>query len=659
MKRCVISSLVILLRLSCVAQTYSLSSPDLKLQLNIQNLGQLQFSVSHETQLLLTNVTIGLAASDGSVMGRDAKIKAAKQTYTNERIKPDVRVKNAEILNEYNELVLSFRDNYEVIFRAYNDAFAYRFVSNKADSLTLLNEWLDVDVEGSTEGYFQKIEAKENFLNNYERPYLRQTFGQLAAPTLLQLPLLTYNRAGYRLLFAEADLYDYPGMYLRAEASGHLKGVWPAVVKATQMPPKPSFGWDRTTVPTERFEYIARTPGKRAYPWRVVAVAKQDKELLTNEIVYKLSKPHQLGDVSWIKPGKVAWDWWNDWNLTGVSFKAGINTATYKHYIDFAARYGLQYIIMDDGWYVLGDLTKPIAEVNIPEIVAYGRQKGVGILLWGSWKTLDDNLVPVMDTWQKWGVAGMKIDFMDRDDQYAVNFYERCAAEAAKRQLIVDFHGAYKPTGLHRAYPNVLNFEGVQGLEQNKWGGQHANPDMAVTIPFVRMFAGPLDYTPGAMLNAQRHEYNAVNSKPMSLGTRCQQLAMYVVYEAPLQMLSDSPSLYEKEPESMSFLSKVPTTWDTTHALDSQVGAYVALARRSGQAWFVGAMTNWQARNLTLDFSFLPTGTYQIEIWQDGPNASKNGTDYQKTTRRINAGDKLSVSLAPGGGWVAHLVPVK
>lgn len=657
MKRLLWLGIILGKTLTSFAQTYTLSSPDFKLKINIQNLGQVQFQATYDDKNIFTNAVIGLDLAEGQSFGKDDKIKNAKTTYHNDLIRPEIKIKNAEIADEYNELIINYRENYSIVFRAYNDALAYRFVAALSDSIvTVRNELFEVQLMPETEAYFQKLEEKENYLNNYERPYELQAFGTLLQNTKTQLPLLVnVKNPALKLLFTEANFFDYAGMYFEADKTGKMKAVFPAVVKTTRMNPKPQWGWDRTVVPLERHDYIAKTAGVRDFPWRVVAIAKQDKELMTNEIVYKLSSPSKLTDASWIKPGKVAWDWWNDWNITGVDFKVGINTATYKKYIDFAAQYGLPYIIMDDGWYVLGDLTKVVPELDIEALVAYGKQKNVGIILWGSWKTLDDNMVIVMDLWQKWGIKGMKIDFMDRDDQAVVNFYERCAQEAAKRQLLVDFHGAYKPAGLHRMYPNVLNFEGVQGLEQNKWGGQNANPDMAVKIPFIRMFAGPLDYTPGAMLNAQKHEYAPINARPMSLGTRCQQLAMYVVYEAPLQMLSDSPTNYEKEPECMAFLSKVPTVWDKTLALDCQVGEYISVARKNGADWYVGAMTNWKERNLTLDFSFLESGAYQVDIWQDGINAAKNGMDYKKISRSITAGEKLNIHLAPGGGWVARV----
>jgi len=350
----------------------------------------------------------------------------------------------------------------------------------------------------------------------------------------------------------------------------------------------------------------------------------------------------------------VAWDWWNANNIYGVDFRAGVNTLTYKYYIDFAARYGIEYIILDEGWYPLGNLLVNAPDMDVDELFRYGKEKGVGIVLWVTWKTLEDQLEPALERFTKWGAAGIKVDFMQRDDQWMVNYYEKVAREAAKRHMLVDFHGAYKPTGLIRTYPNVITSEGVKGLENSKWS-KDVTPEHDVTLPFIRMLAGPMDYTPGAMLNAQDKDFAASFNRPMSQGTRCHQLAMYVVYESPLQMLADNPSNYLREPECMEFLAGVPAVWDQTKALDAKVGDYVLVARRHGKDWYVGAMTDWTARTLTADLSFLGAGSYEAQIYQDGVNADRYAGDYKKTTRTVTAKDKIEVKLAPGGGWAARL----
>jgi alpha-glucosidase len=416
-------------------------------------------------------------------------------------------------------------------------------------------------------------------------------------------------------------------------------------------------GWDRNFVPESVYNYIAHTKGTRTFPWRIFAIADRDNQLLNNEIVYKLAAPTRIQNTDWIKPGQVAWDWWNDWNVTHVDFRAGVNTETYKYYIDFASQNHIPYIIMDEGWYKLGNMTERVPGVDVKAIADYGKQKNVGVILWCVWRTLDNQMKEAMDLFEQWGVKGIKVDFMDRDDQAVVNFYWRCAEAAAGHHLLVDYHGAHKPAGLQRTYPNVVNFEGVPGLEQDKWTDSLATPWMAVTLPYIRMFAGPMDYTPGAMRNAQQKDFAPINDNPMSLGTRCQQLAMYVIFDAPLQMLADNPTAYEKEKESLDFITSVPTTWDETIPLDGKVGGYVALARRKGNEYFAAAMNNWKPRDITLDFLFLPQGTFHISIFEDGVNAEKNGTDYKKTERTIKKTDKIKIHLAPGGGWAARIYP--
>ena len=379
---------------------------------------------------------------------------------------------------------------------------------------------------------------------------------------------------------------------------------------------------------------------------------------MTNQLVYLLAKPSQVEDTSWIKPGKVAWDWWNANNVYNVPFKSGVNTQTYKYYIDFASKYGIEYIILDEGWYKLGNLLDVVPEMDIAELTEYGRQKKVGIILWVVWKTLDDQLEPALNQFQKWGVKGIKVDFMQRDDQPVMNFYHKISREAAKRKMLVDFHGAIRPATMTRTWPNLISTEGVRGLEQSKWS-KYAAPEHDVTLPFTRMLLGPMDYTPGAMVNAQKASFVPIFEQPMSQGTRCHQLAMYVVYESPLQMLADNPSNYLREPEVMEFLAPVPTVWDETKVLDARMGDYLIVARRSGRDWYVGAMTDWTPRELEADLSFLPEGSFQMEAYQDGVNSDRHGSDYTKVKSRVDRTTKLKIRMAAGGGWAARIYPVR
>jgi alpha-glucosidase len=466
---------------------------------------------------------------------------------------------------------------------------------------------------------------------------------------MAHLPVLVAFEDGLKVAVTEADLRDYPGMYLKGSRANALNGLWPAYPTAVEQTN------DRTVEVTERGDYLARTEGSRTYPWRVFVIAESDGDLIENTMVFRLAPPLQIEDPSWIRPGKVAWDWWNALNVEGVDFETGVNTATYEYFIDFAADHGIDYIILDEGWSVPADLSDINPDVDLDAILAFGRERGVGIILWVVWKSLEDRFEESLDQFEDWGVAGIKVDFMQRDDQPMVDYYWRVAEAAAERHLLVDFHGAYKPTGLRRAYPNVITREGVRGLEWSKWS-EYPTPDHNVTLPFIRMLAGPMDFTPGAMINAQESQFHPVFDRPMSMGTRVHQLAMYVVFESPLQMLSDSPSNYLRELECLAFLSDVPTVWDETRVLTAQVGDWVAVARRRGDEWYVGAMTDWDARELELDLSFLGDGSWTATVFEDGVNASRIATDYRRLERRITSGERVSVQLAPGGGWAARFV---
>lgn len=641
------------------AQQFHLSSPDSHLQVKIKNDTILSFSIVKNQQTIIPSSVISMMLENGIVLGQNDKIRKTIKHTVNDLIHPVVAVKNSIIKNDYNELILQFRNHFNVEFRAYNDAIVYRFQTSFPDTFVVKNERFDITLPSDAEAWPAFITGKDSvrdkWMNPYEHIYQKMMVKGIREDKIAQLPLLFGLNQQGKILITESDLYDYPGLYFKGTNANRLQSVFPPRVKTDEDNIRGKGGWDRTLHPTSVYNDIARTNGTRSFPWRITAVADHDYQLLNNEIVYKLAKPNNIKDASWIKPGQVSWDWWNNWNITGVDFLAGVNTNTYKYYIDFASRNQIPYIIMDDGWYKLGDLTQVNPAINMQELVQYSKEKNVGIILWCSWLTLNHQMKEVMDLFQRWGIKGIKVDFMDRDDQAVVNFYWRCAEAAAEHYLLVDFHGSHKPTGLNRTWPNVVNFEGVLGLENNKWRDSLATPGMAVTLPYIRMFAGPMDYTPGAMRNAQKKDFRSIYDNPMSLGTRCQQLAMYVIYDAPLQMLSDNPTTYEQNKVCLDFIAKVPTTWDQTIPLDGEVAEYVALARRKGDKYFVGAMTNWQPRDITLDFSFLPEGSHHIVIFQDGINAARNGIDFKKVERTITRNDKITIHLAPGGGWAARI----
>jgi len=626
--------------------SYDLRSPDNRIEVRIRTSGQIRYDVILNGAAVLENSTISLDV-DHKKLGMDPKLIDSKKNSHDEMVEPVVRQKFARIRDHYNELRLTFDGGYSVVFRAYNEGVGYRF-----ETALPQKEIKVYAEEGSFKfaaNYVVYYPQEDSFYSHNERKYLPQHLSEISPEYIATLPAVVDVRGGAKLAIAESDVEDYPGLWLHGDA--------PEFALSATFPPYPIKEVqtsDRDYKPVESADYIAATSGTRTFPWRVIGVANNDGELLTNEIVYLLERPSQLQDTSWIKPGKVAWDWWNDWNIDGVSFKAGINTKTYEYYVDFASKYGIPYIILDDGWYKLGNLLEVTPELNMNELTAYARQKNVGLILWASWKTLDDQLIPALDQFEKWGVKGIKVDFMQRSDQIMMNYYAKVCREAAKRHMLVDFHGDQKPATMMRTWPNLINTEGVRGMEWSKWSWE-SEPKHNVTLPFTRMFLGPMDYTPGAMRNATKSTFAPINHQPMAMGTRCHQLAMYVVYDAPLQMLSDSPSNYLREPETMEFLGAVPTTWDDTRVLDARIAEYVLVARKNGRDWYVGGMSDWDARDLDIDFSFLPEGNFTLDAYQDGVNADRNASDYKKTTTQVNRTTKLKIHLAPGGGWAARI----
>ncbi len=635
----------------------TVASPDGAIVVTVAAGDELTWAVSAGGREILRPSPIGLtlaggldrrspSGGGGRVLGARAVVSATSSRRVDEVLRPVVRVKRAEIRDRFNERRIDFAGDYSLVVRAYDDGVAYRWVTRLPGEITVEGERATFVFAGDHEMLFPE---EESFISHQERLYKRVRIGEIEAGRFAGLPVLVMPAEGPKVAVTEADLIDYPGMDLTAGDVPHgLKGLFPYYPKTTEM------RRDRTELVVEREPWMAKTPGTREFPWRVLVIAPRDEVLLESDIVYRLASETKMADTSWIRPGKVAWDWWNANNLYGVPFRAGANTETYEHYIDFAAEHGIEYVILDEGWYPLGDLLSVVPAMDMDALAIYAKEKKVGLILWVVWKTFDEQMAAALDTFEAWGVAGIKVDFMQREDQWMVNFYERTAREAANRRLLVDFHGAYKPTGLSRTYPNVLTSEGVLGLEQSKWS-ELASPDNAVTFPFVRMLAGPVDYTPGAMINGTKSDFKPVFNRPMSQGTRCAQLAMYVVFESPLQMLADSPSNYRKEPESLAFLSAVPTVWDETRVLGAAVGEHILVARRSGRDWYVGGLTSWTPRDLDVDLSFLGPGTFDADLYRDGPNADRAGVDYVRETRAVTAADRLTIHLAPGGGFAARL----
>jgi alpha-glucosidase len=630
-----------------VAQSsYDLKSPDGRIELRIRTAGQVRYDVLLSGTALLENSTLTLNV-EHRTFGVEPKVVIAKQRGHDEVVEPIVHQQSAKIRDHYNELKLTMDGGYALTFRAYNEGVAYRFETSLPDKqIKVYGENADFNFPNNFVVYYPQ---EDSFYSHNERKYLPQHLNEIVPTFIATLPAVVDVGRGAKLAIAESDLSDYPGLWLRGGAPQFtLHATFPSY------PLKEQQTSDRDYKPVEVADYIAVTSGTRTFPWRVLGIVDRDADLITNQFVYLLESLSRLDDTSWIHPGKVAWDWWNDWNISGVDFHAGINTNTYKYYVDFASKYGIPYIILDDGWYKLGNLLDVTPDLNMDELIAYAKQKNVGLILWASWKTLDDQLIPALDQFEKWGIKGIKVDFMQRSDQIMVNYFEKVCREAAKRHMLVDFHGDQKPAVMMRTWPNLVNTEGVRGMEWSKWSWE-SEPAHNVSLPFTRMFLGPMDFTPGAMRNATRKTFAPINSQPMAMGTRCQQLAMYVIYEAPLQMLSDSPSNYLREPEAMEFLAAVPTVWDETRVLDAKISQYVLLARRNASDWYVGAMTDWTPRDLEVDFSFLPEGNFNMESYEDGVNADRNASDYTKSEQQVTRTTKLKIHLAPGGGFAARV----
>lgn len=630
---------------------YTLSSPDGGLEVKITADDGISWSLYRDGACLLTPSRVSMTLEDGTVYGT-GKFRTAKGSD-----------------DDNNSLTFKFKEC-DLVFKAFDDGVAYRFISRSKTPFKVVSEQAEFALPDDWSMYVPYVrDYTDNFetqyFNSFENTYSHIRISEWDSARLAFLPLLVEAPEGVKLCIMETDLMNYPGMYLyNGDGDTSLEGSYARYPKEMEQGGHNML----QMVVRSREDYIAKYDGATSFPWRIVAVSAEDKDLLANRLAYRLATPAAEGsDYSWVRPGKVAWEWWNDWNLTGVDFKTGINNDTYKYYIDFASKHGIEYVILDEGWAVnlKADLMQVVPEIDLEELVEYGRERNVGIILWAGYWAFDRDMENVCRYFSEMGVKGFKIDFMDRDDQMMVDFHRRAAETAAKYHLLVDFHGTYKPAGLDRTYPNVVNYEGVHGLEQMKWSGENVDQvTYDVTIPFIRMVPGPMDYTQGAMRNASKGNYRPVNSEAMSQGTRCRQLAEYIVFNSPLTMLCDSPSNYMKEPECLEFISEVPTVWDEIVPLDGKVAEYVAVAKRKGDVWYVGGMTDWNARDMEVDLlQVLGDGEWTVEIFTDGVNADRAGCDYRKSEYVLKAADnntfRLGVHLAPGGGFAAKFTPVR
>lgn len=640
------------------AKEYKLQSPNGKIEVTVTAEPSLAYSVNCEDEQVLVSSQIGLKIYDAAV-GEKIAVKKVKRTTVNAEIPAQFYLRST-IKDHYNALCIEFKERYAVEFRAYDEGVAYRFVTNFKHDFKVENEIVEFAFAKDYKGYFPYTNLtgtkKDKYFTSFESWYRNVELSKFEADKVAFIPVMVETER-YKVCIMESDVEHYPGMFV-----SNPKGATALYGEFAAMPDKVVEGGYRKLqgVVESRHPYIAECKAATTLPWRIVMITDDANTLLHNDMVYRLASPSRLEDTSWIKPGKVAWEWWNHWGLTGVPFKAGINTETYKYYVDFAAKYGVEYVIMDEGWSVkyANDLRKIIPEIDLPAIVNYANSKGVGIILWAGYNAVAGKEDDVCRFFAEMGVKGFKVDFLDRDDAQMVDFQYKLAEIAAKYKLVLDYHGCTKPTGLQRTYPNVLNFEGVLGLECTK-GKRSLRYDMVeydVQIPYLRMAAGQMDYTQGAMRNVKKRNYYPCSHAPMSMGTRCRQLAMYAVYFSPFSMMCDSPTLYEREAECTKFIAEFPTVWDETVALDGAFGDYVAMARRKGNAWYVGVMSDWEARKVELDLSkILGEGEYKAEVFRDGPNACELGEDYIHETITIPVSRNVVADMAPAGGYVLKI----
>ena len=633
---------------------YTLNSPNGKIKVEIGTDKHLSYLIIHQEDTLLAKSEIGLTLHSGFTLGENpVVVKSKKKTITENIVAPFYRF-NRFTASCY-ELDLKLKGGFGILFRVYNEGVAYRFYTTHASEMTIKNELAEFNFSKDHAVYLPySTNDQQPLAMAFQNIYDATTLSQ-AASKLAFLPVTIDYANGIKLTLLEADLENYPGMFVESQGNEHrLQGKFAPYPAKTDFYP-----WRQQEYVTKAEDFIARTSGPRSYPWRILAITEKDTEMPVNNLVYALASPNRIGDYSWIKTGKVAWDWWNDWNLKGVDFKAGINFDTYKYYIDFAHNHGLEYIVLDEGWYNSkeGSILKPIDNIQLPKLIEYGKSKGVDIVLWAVFNVMDENLETICKTYADMGIKGFKVDFMDRDDQTAIEMVERLAACTAKHHLILDLHGIYKPHGLNRTYPNILNYESVFGMEECRW--TEAKNDMPlydVTFPYIRMMAGQVDFTPGAMRNGTRDNWKAIYTKPISMGTRCHQAACYIVQDSPFTMLADTPTNYEADEPYTRYIASLPVVFDKTIVPQGEIGKYIVTARKKGNDWYVGGQSNWDERTLTLKFDFLADGDYEAIVLKDGINANHDAEDYKIEKYDIHQNSEMKIHLASGGGFVIKVI---
>jgi len=636
------------LSLTLKAKEYIVRSPDDKLTISVQIDNGISFRSFYQNDLLFDVQNIYLQLDNGQILGKNPKIKKRSDQEINELIKPVIKEKRSEIINHCNELILLFQGNYGLCFKVFNNGIAYRFFTEKEGTQLIVHENLEFHTTDDDSVWYQ---SSKSFNSSYETPYQKEKISDIEEGKLCNLPLLIMKGSGPRILITESNLIAYPGLWLEGTKNNKLISTHPKFPE-TYTKEGSLYGYHQIATTKN---YIAEIKGPRTFPWRVFAVAKNDAELLNNDIVYVLAPDQRVPDSGWIKPGVVAFDWWGRRNIFGVDFETGVNTKTAKYFIDFCAQYNFQYFLFDDGWSPLHDILNPIAGLDMEEISVYADKQGVDLMLWVHWYGLYKNMEAALDLFEQWGIKGIKVDFMNRDDQEMVIFYEKVAAECARRKMVVNFHGAYKPSGLRRAYPNVLTREALIEFEyngMNKWD----DPVHHNVLPYLRLVTGPMDYIPATMRNGTKSNHRVIGDYPMGQGTRAHAIALFVILSSPMTMLPDSPSDYYLEEECTDFISEIPVEWDEIKVLQANIGEYTAVARRKDDIWYVAAITNWDEKELKIGLDFLENKKYKLKYIADGLNANKRAKDYVLEEKVVTNSQTINLRLASGGGWIGQFI---
>lgn len=630
------------------AKTYDLVSPDGKVKVAVEIGEAIEYSLSYDDEEILAPSRIGLEFKGKPLSYSVRKVTRRTIDQMHYAVVP---VKARESREHCSELKIAFKGNWAVVFRAYDDGVAYRFETSFKDPEVYVADETAAYVFAKDNDVYWANEKNPDFITHCEAFFKEMKLSEIVKEQYAYLPVSMKTPEGTRVVITEADMFDYPNMFLFGGQGQTLQAEYPEVILSYDM------RTDRDVTLTQKADYIAKTDGTRTYPWRVMTIG-DDRSLLENNLAWMLSSKEYSDDLSWMRPGKISWEWWAMLNVYGVDFEAGVNTDTYKYYVDFAADYGLEYILMDEGWSASTlNVVEPNPELDLAEIISYADSKGVGVVLWTLWTPMMKDMEGILDTYRDWGVKGIKIDFMQMCDQNMVNFYEDVARECFERHLLVDYHGAFKPAGLQRKYPNAMTYEGVYGMEHDKCS-YDISPEHDLVLPFTRMVAGPMDYTPGATINATKEDFRERWEHPMSQGTRAHQAAIFIAFESPLTMMCDSPSNYYRNHEYARFLASIPTVWDETVALEAKAGDYLLMARRNGDVWYVAGLNDWTGRELQATLDFLGEGEYEAEIFSDGVNANRWAEDYRLERVKVRKGDALPVKMANGGGWAAIIRPL-